>query len=316
MQRYQNCTCDLCQKPLEHADEIVVCPVCGAPMHRACYAQHGACAHAAEHASGYEWAHPETGRGETVVCARCGAQNDPAARFCQLCGASLADRHGQAPEDGADGTWRGAYTYGQASSVQFDVNGVSSEEMRTYLGNSAEIFLTKFQLILRQRFTPAVWSIPALFFGPFYFFYRRMQKTGIQLLLILIAIYIPGYLYTTEYFKAFVAPEMFGITLPYNEALLALLEPVATVASWLRLALHFFCGIQANRFFLTHVIADIRTLHTQYAENERSSPDYRQALAYQGAPAAMTAVLVFLGFFAVVYGVTALRLMPILSGTN
>jgi len=316
MHRYENCICDLCQKPLTAEDEVVVCPECGAPMHRACYAKNGACAHAAEHAGGYEWHYPAGGAGAKVACAHCGAQNDPAARFCQICGAPMAAEGQPAPEGpAANGEWRRAYTYGnyKQPAEEFDVNGVSSEEMRTYLGKSADSLLLRFRIILSERFSPAAWNIPALLLGPFYFFYRRMKKIGLLLLLVLVAVYVPGWLYSTEVFKSTIAPQMFGITLPYSESLLRLLEPIAAVASWGRLFLHFYCGMRANRLLLTHVIGDIRSLHEQFPESERGGADYRRALSLRGAPSALSAIVIFLVFYGVMYAVTAMRLAPLLA---
>ena len=41
-------------------DDIVVCPDCGTPYHRACWQKVGACMHKSEHAAGFEW-QPEFG---------------------------------------------------------------------------------------------------------------------------------------------------------------------------------------------------------------------------------------------------------------
>ena len=45
--------CVACGKKFTPEDDIVVCPECGAPYHRACYKELGHCVHADRHAEGY-----------------------------------------------------------------------------------------------------------------------------------------------------------------------------------------------------------------------------------------------------------------------
>ena len=41
---YKGVSCPVCGQPFQEGDDIVVCPECGAPHHRACYKQLGHCA--------------------------------------------------------------------------------------------------------------------------------------------------------------------------------------------------------------------------------------------------------------------------------
>ncbi len=310
MQRYENCLCDSCGKPFAKDDDIVICPICGTPMHRACYQRTHVCPHESEHAAGFEWKYPAAGAGAKVACRHCGAMNEPEALFCQLCGQPLREtgktREEIDPDDA--GEWRDSYTYGERIMPGFDVDGVSSEELRTYLGRSGELFLLKFRMILSGSLSPVSWNLAALIFGPFYYFYRRMKKQGLLLFLLLLVIYIPGYLYSIEYFKAYLAPEMFGATFAYSEALIRTLEPVSAISGLLRIALHLYCCVRANRDLLSNAIADIRALHEQVPEAQRGDAAYQKALIYRGAPAPGLAALTLIGFFVLLYVITAVRL--------
>lgn len=55
MNEYLGCECSVCRKPFAAGDDIVVCPECGTPYHRACYEAAGGCVHEAQHAAGYAW---------------------------------------------------------------------------------------------------------------------------------------------------------------------------------------------------------------------------------------------------------------------
>ena len=46
------------QGPDRLRDDIVVCPDCGAPYHRACYEKQGGCVYADKHGTGFEWTPP------------------------------------------------------------------------------------------------------------------------------------------------------------------------------------------------------------------------------------------------------------------
>ena len=49
MGKYNGILCEHCKKAFTNDDDIVVCPVCGAPHHRECYVQNGNCANADKH---------------------------------------------------------------------------------------------------------------------------------------------------------------------------------------------------------------------------------------------------------------------------
>ncbi|MDO5014819.1 MAG: RING finger protein [Clostridia bacterium] len=52
--RYTSEICDKCKKEFTDNDDVVVCPVCGTPHHRACYFESGRCVHESEHGK-FEW---------------------------------------------------------------------------------------------------------------------------------------------------------------------------------------------------------------------------------------------------------------------
>lgn len=55
MTRYTGNHCPVCEQAFTDEDDIVVCPDCGTPYHRACWQKVGACMHKSEHAAGFEW---------------------------------------------------------------------------------------------------------------------------------------------------------------------------------------------------------------------------------------------------------------------
>ena len=55
MFNFKGCNCVACRQPLKPEDDIVVCPDCGAPYHRACYEKLGRCQFEAQHGPDFEW---------------------------------------------------------------------------------------------------------------------------------------------------------------------------------------------------------------------------------------------------------------------
>ena len=306
--KYANCKCDHCGKDFAQTDDIVVCPVCGEPQHRECYKQHGACSHESEHSTGYEWKQPiieasQTEDVPTKVCTRCGARNRIDAVSCQLCGAPLVFERDDEREPFAAGRNTG--------DIEFIVDGISSKEIEAYLGVSSRSFMPKFRMLLQSRGGITTWSVPAFFLGPFYFFYRRINKVGILLLALLALIYVPNIIYAFELFKAYYVPEIFGVTIEYSQEIIKIFAPLTNMSYFARMALHVYCCIFANRFFLDQVLVDIKDMRVKFPESDRNQ-GYLQALAYRGKPAMLRAVLIFLIMAALLYAVIFFMLLPIM----
>lgn len=93
---YKGIKCPVCEKPFTDNDDIVVCPKCGAPYHRACYTEKGECIFTELHENGESWLPPEPPKAPNTTneikdkeCPNCGVLNAHSALFCNICGASL-----------------------------------------------------------------------------------------------------------------------------------------------------------------------------------------------------------------------------------
>lgn len=309
--KYANCKCDHCGKDFAETDDIVICPVCGAPQHRECYKQSNCCSHEKDHAIGYEWKPPvlekEKSEGEpTKVCIRCGARNRIDSVSCQLCGSPL--------EFESTGEGEGESQFAKERNTgdfEFVVDGISSKEIEAYLGASSYSFMPKFRRILQNHNGVTTWNIPAFLLGPFYFFYRRINKIGFILLALLALIYVPNIIYSFEFFKAYYVPELFGVTIGYSQQILRIFAPLANISFFARMALHVYCCVFANHFFLDKVLVDIKDMHIKFPTSDRNQ-GYLKALSYRGKPAALRAVIIFALMVAILYGTVFFMLLPVI----
>ena len=93
MSKYKGIPCPICGKAFTDEDDIVVCPDCGAPYHRDCYNEKGACIFDDLHAKHEDWQMPKANQADYEVkdteCPRCGTLNAKSAYFCSRCGLPL-----------------------------------------------------------------------------------------------------------------------------------------------------------------------------------------------------------------------------------
>ena len=204
MPDYLGSKCPVCQQPFVPGDDIVVCPECGAPYHRDCYQKHGSCVFADKHGSGFEWkpdptaaqnaqaGHPEAGRfsDPQIACPVCGTPNPATGLFCENCGSPLSGRAPQQPdrefgaanyrpmeEDNSQNPFAQMRSsmIPPALQVQPDeeLEGIPARHWAAFLGQNAPYFLVNFKGMQAtgRRFTAC---FSAFFFGPFYFFYRKL----------------------------------------------------------------------------------------------------------------------------------------------
>ena len=109
--KYKDIECSICSKKFDDNSDVVVCPVCGAPYHRACWLEHGCCIHEKEHADGYRWISPVKQQTESepekprdpervmdgvfkngegvVICPHCETPNYENDMYCRNCHAPL-----------------------------------------------------------------------------------------------------------------------------------------------------------------------------------------------------------------------------------
>lgn len=196
-----NRICVSCRKPFAAGDDVVVCPECGAPYHRACYEKEGACIFAAQHAADFEYKPEPTaaqkqeqaqGHAEqTRLCMQCYTKNKADALFCEKCGAPMAAR-GEAPAQETEQPFTNMFV--QAVNPEKEIDGVAAKYWTEYIGRSAPLYLYQFDRMDKtHRKTGICWS--ALLFAPIYFFYRKSWFWGIMATLGQLLMAAPGLFY-------------------------------------------------------------------------------------------------------------------------
>lgn len=275
---YTGHACPCCNKPFTPDDDVVVCPECGAPYHRACYQAQGHCLFESMHGPGFSWK-PAPSEAAPVTCPSCGAGNAESSIFCSHCGARLQEP--DAAQDAAPGT-EGPYQYagspyqgmpggqaapGQAPEGFFDpfsrlfapgetVDDIPVQTWAAFLGSSSPYYLLNFKRMDYTGRKLAV-SFSAFFLGPIYFFYRKMYKWGFVFAALSLLLELPTLL-------AILIESGSAVTAGLSAAALQPLLNIAWLLSW---ALMLVRGLVALWLYRGTAAQRIRNIQARWKDD-------------------------------------------------
>lgn len=179
-------SCARCHAYLFEEDDIVYCPVCGAPHHRDCYAAGGHCALEELHGTDRQYdlvqaakeqekpAEPEkphTGEKAEgmITCQMCHEQYEFTRAACPKCGAPNVARAGGSFVN---------FDFLGGVPADFDIGeGVTAEEAKRLVAVNTQRYVPKFTMLSKKRKTS--WNWAAFLFPCGWMFSRKMYKNGI-----------------------------------------------------------------------------------------------------------------------------------------
>lgn len=322
MPKYYGCPCEACGQPLTVRDDIVVCPECGAPYHRACYTKMGRCVHSAQHAAGFEWKFPYEAS-QLRVCPSCGEQTLADEPNCRCCGAALPPpgtpdpaQSGSASGSAAGSDPNGPFDYANFYR-QFQQNGGPSEDpMRqiyqagfgpdqtmdgipcadwmAYIGPSGPVYMSEYCQMQLQKRKISV-SLSATLFGPFYFFYRKAWKPAFAFLAAELVLNLPTLIFLLQASESAFAPGL-------SDTALSILSRVASVLGFVLMVVR---GMYGKWLYRKAAGERIRRIREEFPD----AAQRRAVLAAQGGVSIAAVVGAFLGLM-VLGGVFSLFLGP------
>ena len=189
--------CPYCLKPFQDGDDVVVCPECGTPAHRACWKQNGHCLYENKHASGFVWEIPYSKeREEAEQKAR---EEEAARKRAQTFGTGDGGRDTRPdgmPFDNEYGNYA-SYTTGDHGEMKPTMRVIGPDEMlgdfrvREYgelIQKNKNKYIPKFFIMDRTKrnfvgnfaafIAPTLWSA-----------YRRMY--GLAIVLVILQFLVP-----------------------------------------------------------------------------------------------------------------------------
>lgn len=234
MTDYVGLNCPVCGKTFTAEDDIVVCPICGAPYHRHCYAEVGKCVFEEKHGTPDAWTPPGAKRGtgeqgRTKQCPRCGFLNSDQALFCEHCGQPLegnrpgdsraAPPYPNAPQNnvpfaggqpdknpppygsyGQNGFPGGPAPFYPTAGVpgpNETIGDIPAGDIARFVQNNTQYYLSVFMNL--KRFGKNRFNFCAFLFPGAWMLYRKLYKAGSIVTAVMFGLYIAS-AWITEHF--------------------------------------------------------------------------------------------------------------------
>lgn len=197
-------SCVRCKSYLFSEDDVVYCPVCGAPHHRECYNALGHCALEELHGTEEEYSREkvlkaleeakkqeETEEKKETKCKMCGESYDATLEKCPNCNAPDMNNMG------------GFVTFDLLGGVPADFDlgeGVTANDAKMFIAANTHRYIPKFAQFKKKN-KKTSWNWIAFLFPTGWFLSRKMFKGGIISGLLTVAATLLAYPLTLELYN-------------------------------------------------------------------------------------------------------------------
>lgn len=325
--------CPVCDEQFKSGDDVVVCPECGAPHHRACYEKSEHCFYEDKHSDDFSYEELnnkenfENSDGEFIICPKCKHENEKTMFYCDKCGYPLSERdrinfekQNTQQNNQQNGTQfnQGTPPFGFGTPVMnaFDpLAGLKSDdeiadnvkvgEMAKFVGKSTQYFLTVFNRIKSKNGTR--FNFSAFVFSGFYFLYRKMYGLGTLISLILIGLtvgetlimMIPEYQDIYNAFYEMYSSSMFlssvSMTSQFTLQEFAFLL-LPSFLFMMRIGIMLLCGFKANRVYYKHCTKKINAV-----KSKSNGTDINKELESNGGVNIAIAISFYVAYIIIMY---------------
>lgn len=293
---YDAIECPVCHQAFREGDDVVCCPVCGTPHHRACYQAAGHCVNERLHESGFVFDR-EKARAKSDEAPDAPFDISPLGKVKNGAGQPNADDPG-APQGGETGRETdaagrsGAYADARAEKYRGDARHIAGRPLYEWaiaVGANADRFIGRF-LAFSEKKKKLSWNWGAFFFGSYYFFWRKAAKPGILFLLVeqiisvlVTAIYYQPYqTYMNMLYQSLRAGEVLTNRQLVTSAEFQAVLPAFLLVGALTLLEHIVCALLADRLYMKRTAELIEKAHQKAEDGE----ELMQMNPFFGSPAA------------------------------
>lgn len=296
-------TCVRCHAYLFDDDDVVYCPVCGAPHHRECYNELGHCGLEVLHGTDKQYdklkAAEETVPADEAERGHTG-ENAEGEITCQMCHESYDFSLNACPKCGAPNVAKAG-----GSFVNFDFlggvpadcdigEGVTAEEAKRLVAANTPRYIPKFAVLNKKNRTS--WNWMAFLFPCEWMLSRKMYKNGVAagLLTVMASIlYLPlsNAIYNLGYVGNETYTDIIGNAAEHISDIGAAVMVFAVLGFVLNLAIRIVSGVFGDYLYKTYTIDTVKLIR---AESDDADYDYRKR-------GGVNMFLFLIGFMAVEY---------------
>ncbi|MCR4563270.1 MAG: DUF2628 domain-containing protein [Clostridiales bacterium] len=286
---YKGVECPVCKNRFTENDDIVVCPECGTPHHRECWFSVSHCANEDRHAEGFVFEIPARKKLEEV-----------AEQLLNIPEKTEEAESGETPPVISAPILGGMGQMGIDFGENASIADIPINEAAAFVGEGPSSSKLLFKMTLIDKFKSLRFNFVTFLFPYLWFFYRKMYKTGIlviALMLTVTAVFTNAN--TLNYSFSAANLEMKRIqgeisVEQYNAAILELQEKgtgnsyfYETAPQVLNLVIRFFFAFMANKFYLEHMKKQVMKTREECSSME----EYMAALRRKGGKSVGAAFL-------------------------
>lgn len=282
MSLYDGIECPVCHRKFADGDDVVICPECGTPHHRECYNTVGHCVNENLHESGFVFDREKelqksienkpTEKNESAFSQNPTAYNVNNEYYTnentEKNSQNNSENANQNPFTPADMINRDVRTLKYKNDIR-KVDGESAYEAATVVGTNVDRFMNKFFKF--QSGKKLSWNWGAFFFGPYYFFWRKMYKPGalfvsIQLIcrILITAVFYDQYYDFLNLISNATTQNAQQIA---NSSEFQAFMPVSFVVLGTMLVINIICAMFADYLYKGKVVEVIRKAHNKIDES-------------------------------------------------
>ena len=191
---YDGLTCPVCHARFFEDEDIVYCPVCGAPHHRDCWNHTGHCAHEEAHGTDRQWQMPEEASAKEPArdipggepprdrvghaCPQCGRLSTSDTLFCPYCGHAFG---GAAPQGGTPFSPFAPPVVDPFGGVDpaGTIDDRPVQEVASMVAVNTPWYLPRFDRFSRSKNKKKIaWNWVAFLFPSYWLFWRKCYGAG------------------------------------------------------------------------------------------------------------------------------------------
>ncbi len=310
---YTGAKCLICSEKFKDEDDVVVCPECGTPYHRACYKEKK-CINKELHESGGSWMLKTIEEKEKVpdmkICPNCQALNKGDAENCSVCGKSMKVRtlpentENQSKETVAEEKKDKADNMNIADvkeelfmKIGQDPNEVIDEEAGVTCGDMADFinflwikYMYKFKKMENGMLDLST-NLTAFLFPEYFFAARKMYPHTVVVMLLNFLVSVPALISPFEdsiqYYGLY--PLFPWMSSPLSECF-QMNPSIISIGFALSICIRIVCFFKADGLYLKNTIKKLKKLRGKYSDEE----EYRKKIKEEGGISIAAILITFL----------------------
>lgn len=283
-------SCAHCKAYLFSEDDIVYCPICGAPHHRECYNSLGHCAFEELHGTDKQYSREKALEArEKIEKEKAEAQNKESGSKnitkCKMCGEIYPYDKANCPKCGAPNFnlmngMRGIGPLdflGGIPAEQEIAEGITAEEARKFVITNTHRYIPKFAKLNNDK--KISWNWLAFFFPSCWLLSRKMYKGGIISTVLLIIVNLLSYpfrlsllnLDLSNIVNPFELTQNIITDLPQNGGLILIATAVSLI---IELSVRFITAAYGDYWYKSYTVDTIRKIREE--KSDQIDEEYRK----------------------------------------